>query len=290
MSIFTFLNPYAQLSPGAVSATPETVRELVQRALHPFVLRRLKEDVLPDLPSKTVEEIMLPMAYDQCCLYQELQEVYRHEIAKHQDENCLPTEAESAFFPEGLMRLRQVATYPQQLPGEHFQRCSSNKMTYLCEHIPILIKRGHRIVVFSQFLGFLKGLSDEMKQLEIRHSYVDGVTIDREREITLFHSNTAIKVLLISLRVGGVGIDLTNTDVCIIADPWWNEAVEKQAIDRLHRFGQKKNVNVLRLISEHSIEEKMEVLKKNKSAIAKMLPNQHCGRTFRNDKHNLTFY
>ena len=166
------------------------------------------------------------------------------------------------------MRLRQVATHPQQLLREDSQRCSSNKMTYLCAHIPILIKRGHRIVVFSQFLGFLKGLSDAMKQLEIRHSYVDGVTIDREREITLFQSNTTIKVLLISLRVGGVGIDLTNTDVCILADPWWNEAVEKQAIDRLHRFGQKKTVTVLRLISEHSIEEKMELLKKNKSALA----------------------
>jgi superfamily II DNA or RNA helicase len=268
VSIFTFLNPYAQLNLSAVSATPEAVRELVQRALHPFVLRRLKEDVLPDLPPKTVEEVILPMEPDQRCLYQELQEVYRNEIAKNQNAHRLPTEAEATFFLEGLMRLRQVATHPQQLLGVQFQRCASNKMTYLCEHIPILIKRGHRIVVFSQFLGFLKGLSDEMKQREIRHSYVDGVTMDRDREISLFQSNTAIKVLLISLRVGGVGIDLTNTDVCIIADPWWNEAVEKQAIDRLHRFGQKKNVTVLRLISEHSIEEKMELLKKNKSALA----------------------
>jgi len=110
-----------------------------------------------------------------------------------------------------------------------------------------------------------------MKRLEIRHSYVDGETIDRDREITLFQSNTTIKVLLISLRVGGVGIDLTNTNVCIIADPWWNEAVEKQAIDPLHRFGQKKEVTVLRLISENSIEEKMEVLKKNKTALADAL-------------------
>lgn len=268
VSIFTFLNPYAQLSLGAASATPETVRDLVQRALHPFVLRRLKEDVLPDLPSKTVQEVIVPMAADQGYLYRELQDIYRHEIAKHQDEHRLPTEAETAFFLEGLMRLRQVATYPQQLLGAHFQQCSSNKIIYLCEQIPMLIQDGHRIVVFSQFLGFLKNLSHEMKERDIRHSYVDGITINREREITLFQSNTAIKVLLISLRVGGVGIDLTNTDVCILADPWWNEAVEKQAIDRLHRFGQKKTVTVLRLISKDSIEEKMEVLKKNKSALA----------------------
>lgn len=275
VSIFTFLNPYAQLSLGAGLATPETIRELVQRALHPFVLRRLKEDVLPDLPYKTVEEIVLPMAHDQCGLYQALQEVYRHEMTKHQEKHRLPTETEAAFFLEGLMRLRQVATHPKQLLGERFQPCSSNKMIYLCEHIPLLITRGHRIVVFSQFLGFLKDLSEEMKRLDIRHSYVDGVTLDRERELTLFQSNTAIKVLLISLRVGGVGIDLTHTDVCIIADPWWNEAVEKQAIDRLHRFGQKKNVTVLRLISEHSIEEKMEVLKKNKSALADAIGKTH---------------
>ena len=107
-----------------------------------------------------------------------------------------------------------------------------------------------------------------MEDLNIRYSYVDGETPNREREIALFQSNTRIKVLLISLRVGGVGIDLTHTDVCIIVDPWWNDAVENQAIDRLHRFGQTKTVHVLRLISEHSIEEKMGILKQNKRALA----------------------
>ena len=97
---------------------------------------------------------------------------------------------------------------------------------------------------------------------------MDGSTTDREQEIALFQSNTMVKVLLISLRVGGVGIDLSSTDVCIIADPWWNEAVEKQAIDRLHRYGQKKTVTVCRLISEQSIEEKMDLLKRNKTALA----------------------
>ena len=110
-----------------------------------------------------------------------------------------------------------------------------------------------------------------MKRLDIRNTYVDGKTPDRDREIALFQSNEAIKLLLISLRVGGLGIDLSQTDLCIIADPWWNEAVEKQAIDRLHRFGQKKTVTVLRLISEASIEEKMEILKRNKSALADAL-------------------
>lgn len=268
VSIFTFLNPYAQLSLNPSSSTAEALRDLVQRALHPFVLRRLKEDVLTDLPAKVVREIILPMARDQRRLYVELQEVYRHEIARYQRVGDLPTEAEAAFFLEGLLRLRQAATHPQQLTGDQFQTCASNKLAYLREHVPVLIENGHRIVVFSQFLGFLKGISEEMKALEIHHSYVDGETLDREREIALFQSNTAIKVLLISLRVGGVGIDLTNTDVCIIADPWWNEAVEKQAIDRLHRFGQKKTVQVFRLISEDSIEEKMELLKRNKSALA----------------------
>lgn len=268
VSIFTFLNPHAQLSLGPCSSTAEAVRDLVQRALHPFVLRRLKEDVLTDLPPKIVKEITLPMAADQGRLYQELLMVYRDEITKRQHNPGLPTEAEMAFFLEGLLRLRQVATHPQQLLGHQFQSCSSNKLAYLSEQIPILIENGHRIVVFSQFLGFLRGLSHDMKALDIRYSYVDGETTDREREIALFQSNTSIKVLLISLRVGGIGIDLTNTDVCIIADPWWNEAVEKQAIDRLHRFGQKKTVTVLRLISENSIEERMEILKRNKSALA----------------------
>ena len=268
VSIFTFLNPHAQLSLGPSASTAEAVRDLVQRALHPFVLRRLKEDVLADLPPKIVQEIALPMAPDQGRLYHELALAYRNEIAKYQASHDLPTETEAAFFLEGLLRLRQVATHPQQLLGKQFQSCSSNKLTYLCEQIPILIENGHRIVIFSQFLGFLRGLSEDIKALNIRHSYVDGETLDREREIALFQSNTAIKVLLISLRVGGIGIDLTNTDVCIIADPWWNEAVEKQAIDRLHRFGQKKTVTVLRLISEESIEEKMEVLKRNKSVLA----------------------
>jgi superfamily II DNA or RNA helicase len=268
VSIFAFLNPHAQLSLGASSATAEAVRDLMQRALHPFVLRRLKEDVLTDLPPKVVEEIILPMVPNQRRLYQDLLEIYRKEISKHQTANDLPTEAEAAFFLEGLLRLRQVATHPQQLLGTQFQNCLSNKRTYLSEHIPILISNGHRIVIFSQFLGLLKHLSHDMKSLNIRHSYVDGETTDREGEITSFQSDAAIKVLLISLRVGGVGIDLSNSDVCIIADPWWNEAVEKQAIDRLHRFGQKKTVTVLRLISEDSIEEKMTLLKQKKSALA----------------------
>ncbi|MDP3704810.1 MAG: DEAD/DEAH box helicase [Legionellaceae bacterium] len=268
ISIFSFLNPHAPLSLNHSSPTAEAVRDLVQRALHPFVLRRLKEDVLTDLPPKIVEKITLPMTPDQGRLYQELLAVYRNEIAKRQASHDLPTEEERAFFLEGLLRLRQVATHPQQLLGEAFQSCSSNKLIYLCDQIPLLIEKGHRIVVFSQFLGALRGLSEHMKALTIRHSYVDGQTTDREREMALFQSNTTIKVLLISLRVGGIGIDLTHTDVCILVDPWWNEAVEKQAIDRLHRFGQKKTVTVLRLISESSIEDKMELLKQNKSALA----------------------
>ena len=268
VSIFSFLNPHAPLSLSAASSTPEAVRDLVQRALHPFVLRRLKEDVLTDLPPKQVEKITLPMTPDQGRLYQELLAVYRNEIVKHQAAHDLPTETDKAFFLEGLLRLRQVATHPQQLLGDKFQHCSSNKLIYLSKHIPVLIEKGHRIVVFSQFLGTLRGLSEVMRELNIRYSYVDGETIDREREMDIFQSNTAIKVLLISLRVGGVGIDLTHTDVCILVDPWWNEAVEQQAIDRLHRFGQKKTVSVLRLISENSIEDKMEILKQNKSALA----------------------
>lgn len=267
-SIFAFLNPYAQLNSGVNLSTPDAVRDLVQRALHPFVLRRLKEDVLTDLPPKIIKDITLPMIPEQGRLYQKLLEVYRHELVKRQVEHELPTESEAAFFLEGLLRLRQVATHPQQLMGEQFQQCASNKLIYLCAQVPILIESGHRIVIFSQFLGFLKDLSNQLRALDVRHSYVDGSTTDREQEIALFQSNTMIKVLLISLRVGGVGIDLTSTDVCIIADPWWNEAVEKQAIDRLHRYGQKKTVTVLRLISEQSIEEKMDLLKRNKTALA----------------------
>lgn len=273
--IFSFLNPHAPLNLNAVTSTPDAVRDLVQKALHPFVLRRLKEDVLPDLPVKCVEKITLPMTQTQEALYQKLLTIYRDEITKLEASDDLPTEADKTFLLEGLLRLRQVATHPQQLLDEKFQTCSSNKLLYLCEHIPILIEKGHRIVVFSQFLGALKNASENLRSLSIRHSYIDGKTIDREQEFALFQSNPAIKVLLVSLRVGGVGIDLTHTDVCILLDPWWNDAVEKQAIDRLHRFGQKKPVTVLRLLSENSIEEKMEILKHNKSELADAIGTTH---------------
>ncbi len=271
VSIFNFLNPYAKLDLGSELINADTVRSLLQRALHPFVLRRLKEDVLTDLPPKLREDVSLSMHPEQERLHQELLEVYRNEMAKRQDFHELPTESEAAFFLEGLLRLRQVATYPQQLMIDNFDLCFSNKLEYLCQKIPELIKNGHRIVVFSQFLGFLRSLADSMKTLGIHHSYVDGETPERERTIFLFQSNTTIKVLLISLRVGGLGIDLTSADVCIIADPWWNEAVENQAIDRLHRFGQKKPVMILRLVSTGSIEEKMEILKRNKTELADAL-------------------
>jgi SNF2 family DNA or RNA helicase len=271
ISIFTFLNPCAQLNLGPAALTADAVHSLVQRALYPFVLRRLKEDVLTDLPPKRVSEVVLPMDPEQGRLHQELLEVYRNEVAKFRNANALPTENEAAFFLEGLLRLRQVATYPQQLIGDAFQHCVSNKVQYLCESIPGLIENGQRIVIFSQFLGFLRGVADGMRALDIRHSYVDGETREREQAVALFQSNAAIKVLLISLRVGGVGIDLSGADVCIIADPWWNDAVEMQAIDRLHRFGQKKPVTVLRLISAESIEGKMEILKKNKRELVDAL-------------------
>jgi len=271
VSIFTFLNPHAKISLGSESPTAEALRSLVQRALHPFVLRRLKEDVLTDLPPKMVSEVALSMVPEQGRLHQELLEMYRREMTKYHNSSALPTEDEAAFFLEGLLRLRQIATYPQQLTGDSFQECASNKLEYLRKQIPELIENGHKIVVFSQFLGFLRHLAEGMNAVGIRHSYIDGETPGREREIHLFQSNSTIKVLLISLRVGGVGIDLTSSDVCIIADPWWNDAVERQAIDRLHRFGQKKPVKVLRLISAGSIEEKMEILKRNKSELADAL-------------------
>lgn len=267
-SIFLFLNPYTQLHASTTLSTPDAVRDLVQKALHPFVLRRLKEDTLTDLPLKHVHNMVLPMTPEQGRLYYELSDSYRDEMSKRQAEHELPTQTEAAFFLEGLLRLRQVATYPNQLTKEQFQPCTSNKLIYLCEQVPILIANGHRIVIFSQFLSFLKDLSDDLQALDIPCAYVDGKTVDREETIALFQSNTHIKVLLISLRVGGVGIDLTSADICIIADPWWNDAVEKQAIDRLHRYGQQKTVTVFRLISENSIEEKMDILKRNKSALA----------------------
>ena len=152
VSIFTFLNPHAQLSLGSSASTTEALRDLVQRALHPFVLRRLKEDVLPDLPKKIVKEISLPMVPEQGRLYQELLEVYRNELSKHQEEYELPTEADAAFFLEGLLRLRQVATHPQQLIGEQFQSCcASNKLNYLREQIPILIDMAIVSLFFRNF-------------------------------------------------------------------------------------------------------------------------------------------
>ena len=271
VSIFSFLNPLAQLQLTSASSTSEALHLLVKNALHPFVLRRLKEDVLTDLPIKTVNEIILPMTPEQARLHQELLEYYRNEITKFQKFQILPTEDEKMLFLEGLLRLRQVASYPQQLSDTSFRDCTSNKLIYLFEQIPKLIERGHRIVIFSQFLGFLKGIAKSLKTLQIRHTYVDGETLEREREIALFQSDKTLSVLLISLRIGGIGIDLTSTDVCIIADPWWNEAVENQAIDRLHRFGQKKPVTAFRLVSAGSIEEKMEVLKRNKTELANAL-------------------
>ncbi len=237
-------------------------REL-QEKIKPFILRRTKKEVAKELPDKTEMVIYCEMGEDQRAVYNFHEQELREYISSKTDEEIKKS---SMHVLTGITKLRQICNAPALVKGEENQGEFSSKIEVLMEQIESKSSQ-HKILVFSQFVRMLDLVKKELEARRIPFEYLTGQTKDRAAKVNSFQENTEVRVFLISLKAGGTGLNLTEADYVYIIDPWWNPAVENQAIDRCYRIGQKKNVIAIRLICPNTIEEKIMKLQASKNKL-----------------------
>jgi SNF2 family DNA or RNA helicase len=240
----------------------------LQQKLSPFLLRRTKKQVASELPDKTEIVMHCPMGENQRRIY----ETYRNEFKlflEKADKNDELTN-KNMHILQGLTKLRQICNSPELLNDEAFYGNESSKLDELLAQIEEKVGE-HKILVFSQFVGMLELIRKRLEEKEITYEYLTGKTKDRSARVKSFQEDTEKRVFLISLKAGGTGLNLTEADYVFIVDPWWNPAVENQAIDRCYRIGQKKNVMAIRLICPDTIEDKILQLQAGKKELVEDL-------------------
>lgn len=269
-SLFEFLNPGLL---GAASAfnqsiardpTPEQ-RALLGRALRPFMLRRTKAQVARDLPDRQEDTLYCALPEAQRRNYDALREYYRKALLEKVAADGL--NKSKIIVLEALLRLRQAACHPGLIDKARADEPCAKFDTLLPQLVEV-VEEGHKALVFSQFTGFLALLKKELDARGIVYEYLDGKTRDRQARVDRFQADDACKLFLISLKAGGVGLNLTAAEYVFLLDPWWNPAVEAQAIDRAHRIGQTRKVMAYRLIAKDTVEEKVLALQENKRELA----------------------
>ena len=254
--------------------------------IHPFILRRTKNEVAKDLPAKIESDKLIDLAPDQKAVYtqvlrevraQIMGEVERAGVAKSQ-----------LHILAGLTKLRQAACDPRLLglPRE-FGHDDSGKLAALRELVDECESGGHKVLVFSQFVSMLKLVREALDEDKINYAYLDGSTTDRQTVIDRFQRDPTVTVFLISLKAGGSGLNLTAADTVVHFDPWWNPAVEDQASDRAHRIGQSKVVTVYRLVAAGTIEEKILELKQKKKELVASVLSEDAGGAKRLTREDL---
>lgn len=244
--------------PAHAAATTARLRQRIR----PLMLRRTKELVAAELPAKNDVRVNLPLAPGHRRIYDTHLQRERQKILgllEDMDKNRF------TIF-QSLTLLRRLALDAALIDPDAYEGVTSAKREYLVERLPELLAGGHRVLVFSQFTGYLKSIARALGEKGIDHLYLDGSTRNRAEVIEAFRSGAA-PVFLISLKAGGFGLNLTEADHVFIMDPWWNPAAEQQAVDRIHRIGQEREVHVYRLVAEGTIEEKVMQLKASKAAL-----------------------
>ncbi|SMC63547.1 Superfamily II DNA or RNA helicase, SNF2 family [Pedobacter africanus] len=237
-------------------------REL-QRRISPFILRRTKEQVAKELPDKTEMVIYCEMGREQREVYEAaVQDIKDYIEGRAEDE----LQKSSMHILQGITRLRQICNSAELLKDDKFYGNASSKMEVLMEQIESK-SPNHKILVFSQFVGMLDLIREALRSKGIAHEYLTGQTRNRAAAVTSFQDNPEVRVFLISLKAGGVGLNLTRADYVYLVDPWWNPAVENQAIDRTYRIGQENNVVAVRLICPDTIEDKIMKLQDTKKEL-----------------------
>ncbi len=271
-SLFEFLNPgmlghstaFAAMCKATKADDRESLCQLA-RAVAPFILRRTKEQVLKELPAKTEQTLYCDLAPKERHDYDQLKKYYRAKLSNVIDERGL--QKSKIHVLEALLRLRQAACHPGLIDPKK-AKDASTKTDLLLEQLEEVIGEGHKALVFSQFTSLLAIVRKKLDSASIRYEYLDGKTQNRKAVVQRFQADADCPVFLISLKAGGQGLNLTAADYVFILDPWWNPAVEMQAIDRTHRIGQTRHVFAYRIIARDTVEEKVIALQNSKRDLA----------------------
>ncbi|HLU50416.1 MAG TPA: DEAD/DEAH box helicase, partial [Planctomycetota bacterium] len=271
-SLFNFLNPGMLGSQDAFrkrfgtgkDISPATLRYL-RRSLGPFILRRKKEDVAADLPKKIEETILCEMEPEQRKIYKQVRDRFKSSVMASVASKGVARS--KLHILEALLRMRQAACHPA-LIDDGKADLQSGKFQALLSMLEEVDAEGHKVLIFSQFTSLLALLRKELDQRGHVYEYLDGQTTNRQERVDHFQNDPRVRSFLISLKAGGVGLNLTAADYVFILDPWWNPAVEAQAIDRAHRIGQDKTVFAYRFVSEGTIEERIAELQESKRKLA----------------------
>jgi SNF2 family DNA or RNA helicase len=235
--------------------------------IKPFMLRRHKSQVAKDLPPKIEAIHYAQMTEQQEKEYEEAKSYYRNLILQHIDSEGI---AKSQMVVlQGLTKLRQLANHPRMTDTDY--EGDSGKLEDVLQKLETVIEEGHKVLIFSQFVKHLDLFREHLDRSSCRYAYLDGSTQDRQAQVELFQNNEDIKIFLISLKAGGLGLNLTAADYVFILDPWWNPAIEAQAVDRAHRIGQVNTVFTYKFITKNTVEEKILALQNNKKRLANEL-------------------
>ena len=271
-SLFEFLNPgmlgasKALKGASGLERNPdEGTRKLLAQGLRPFILRRTKDQVARELPRKTEQTIYCVMDPPQRKLYDELRTHYRMTLLRRIDQEGMGKSKMHVL--EALLRLRQAACHPGLLDPDRSGDPSA-KLEVLLAHLSEMAEEGHKALVFSQFTSLLRIVRDRLDEGGIVYEYLDGKTRDRQARVERFQDDPECRLFLISLKAGGLGLNLTAAEYVFLLDPWWNPAVEAQAIDRTHRIGQTRQVFAYRLIARDTVEERVVALQDTKRELA----------------------
>ncbi len=276
-SQFEVLNPgmlgtSSVLAAGANAGNgqDEQTRQVLSRALRPFILRRTKSQVATDLPDRTEQTIYCQLDGSQRKQYDQLRDHYRQVLLDQVSRDGL-NKAKIQVL-EALLRLRQAAIHPGLIDSKRAAE-SSAKLEALLPRLQEVADEGQKTLVFSQFTKMLGILRTRLDELKIPYEYLDGQTRDRQAPVNRFQNDPGCKLFLISLKAGGLGLNLTAAEYVFLLDPWWNPAVEAQAIDRAHRIGQERHVFAYRLIAKDTVEDRILELQRSKRELADAIIN-----------------
>ena len=258
-----FKRDYAQPIQGEAN---EQVAKILKAKISPFLLRRLKQDVLKDLPSKQEQVIYVDMSERHKQFYNEKRDYYKQMLEQQIAMNGF--EKSSFMILQAFNDLRQIASAPE-LKSEN--SVLSSKIDDMFEMLNDIILNNHKVLIFANFLGSLDLISQKANELGYEHLLMTGSTKNRQELVDKFQNDTNIKLFLMTLKVGGVGLNLTEADYVFIFDPWWNQSAENQAIDRAHRMGQKNTVFAYKMITKDTIEEKILELQMQKKDMTDMI-------------------
>ncbi|HHS97733.1 MAG TPA: serine/threonine protein kinase, partial [Chloroflexi bacterium] len=243
----------------------------LRRLVFPFILRRTKDQVAPELPPRTERLLFADLTPAQRSLYSRYRDRYRAEVLGLIDRQGINSARMKIL--EGLLRLRQICLHPALV--EPTFRGKAGKFDVLFEVLETLLAERHKVLIYSQFVKVLHLVRERLDQSGAPYAYLDGRTRDRHAQVDRFQNDPDVPFFLISLRAGGLGLNLTAADYVILLDPWWNPAVEAQAADRVHRIGQDKPVFVYKLIAKDTVEEKiLELQERKRKLVADLITTE----------------